>query len=75
MIDNVTGLELEFDLIERGLLSHLTSEVKWLESIRFLSESSVFRFIERTHFDMLIRMGPFIDRKVQWLPVTCFERC
>ena len=36
VIDNVTGLELEFDLIERGLLSHLTSEVKWLESIRFV---------------------------------------
>lgn len=73
VIDNVTGLELDFDNIESKLLSHLISEVKWLESMRFLTGSNVPKFIERTHFDMLIKMGPFIDRKVHWLPVKSCE--
>ena len=70
IIDNVTALEMEFSNIEKQLLLHLTSRVRWRESIKFIINLGVTKFIEMSHFELLSRMGPFISRKVQWVPAN-----
>ena len=59
--------------IEKQLLLHLTHKVRWRESIQFLLNQGVVKFIEMSHFDLLSKMGPFISRKVQWLSATYCE--
>lgn len=68
IIDNVTALEMDFANIERQLLLHLTSKVRWRESIKYLIDLGAIKFIEMSHFELLTRMGCFISRKVQWVP-------
>lgn len=68
VIDNVTALEIDFKNIERQLLLHLTSKVRWRESVKFLIDLGATKFIEISHFELLTRMGFFISRKVQWVP-------
>ena len=67
VVDNVTGVELDFSDIKKSLLLHLVSEVKWSASIRYMLNKGVTEFIEQTHFSVLTKIGPFINRKAKWL--------
>jgi len=74
LIDNVTASAININNIEKQLLSHLTRKVRWRESMQFLSNQGVVKYIEMSHFDLLSKMGPFISRKAQWLSaISCEE--
>lgn len=73
IVDNVSASYMVFSNIEKQLLLHLTTKVRWRESVQFLLNQGITKFIEVSHFDLLSRMGPFISRKAQWLPAYFFK--
>lgn len=73
LIDNVTASEINIKNIEQQLLFHLTRKVRWRESMQFLLNQGVVKFIEMSHFDLLSKMGPFISRRAQWFSATNCE--
>lgn len=70
VISNVTGLPLPQDikLLRAELVAHLSSPVRWADSIRYLIHQGTFRFVEIGYEQTLSKFGFFIDRSRQHLP-------